>query len=73
MAPMKQPTREADKDRQFDSYSLTHGATRLHVTRRRLRQMLQQGELPFVQVRGQIRVPRWAIVLRKGNHESSGK
>ena len=64
MAPMKLPAHERVGEDPFASYSLTHLARLLHVTRRRIRQMLQQGELPFVEVHGQIRVPRTAILLR---------
>ena len=67
MAPMKQPARVAGKDNPFDSYSLTHLAHRLRVTRKRIRQMLQRGELPFVQICGQIRVPRGVIEKQSEN------
>ena len=61
MAPMKRPAHGQTGMDPFDSYSLTHLARLFHVTRRQIRRMLRQGELPFVQVRGQIRVPRSAI------------
>jgi excisionase family DNA binding protein len=72
MAPMKLPAHGRASEDSFDSYSLTHLAHLLHVTRRRIRQMLQKGDLPFVEVRGQIRVPRSAIVMRKGNCGARG-
>ena len=63
MAPMKLPAHGRASVDSFDSYSLTHLAHLLHVTRRRIRQMLQKGELSFVEERGQIRVPRSAIKI----------
>jgi excisionase family DNA binding protein len=67
MPPMKQPARVTDKDNPFDSYSLAQLARRLRVTRKRIRQMLQRGELPFVQICGQIRVPRRVIKKQPEN------
>ena len=61
MAPMKYPAgREAAGDLE-ESYSLTHLARRWGVSRRDIRQLLQQGELPFIEVLGQIRVPARAV------------
>ncbi len=71
MAPMKIPSSnpEPKPGDRFDSYSLSHVARCLHMNRRKIRQMLARGELPFVQICGMIRVPRWAIdlYLREGN------
>ncbi len=56
MAPMK-PTSQREPAEGFkETYSLTHLAQRWGVSRRVIRQMLQTGELPFLQVEGQIRV-----------------
>ncbi len=56
MAPMKCPSPRQPVDAFEESYSLTHLAHRWGVSRRAIRQLLQTGELPFVQVRGQLRV-----------------
>ena len=68
MAPMKCPTRRRMKDEFEDSYSLTHLARRWGVSRREVRLLLQKGDLPFVQVLGQLRVPTQAVY----NYEKSG-
>lgn len=57
MAPMKAPSQQEHDDEIDDSYSLTHLAHRWGVSRRTIRRMLQNGELPFVQIDGQLRVP----------------
>ncbi len=56
MAPMKCPSPRQPADEFEESYSLTHLAHRWGVSRRAIRQLLQTGELPFVQVQGQLRV-----------------
>ncbi len=62
MAPMKsRPSREPPTDDFGESYSLTHLAQRWGVPRRAIRQLLQTGELPFVQIEGQLRVPAEAV------------
>ena len=61
MAPMKCPARNESTDVFQDSFTLTHLARRWHVHRREVRQLLQTGQLPFVQLRGQLRVPRAAV------------
>ena len=61
MAPMKCPAKPKPADEFEDSYSLTHLAHRWDVSRRDIRQLLQRGELPFVEVLGQLRVPAAAV------------
>ncbi len=58
MAPMKSPIHQESLE---DSITLTHLAQRWEVSRREVRRLLQIGELPFVQVSGQIRVPLAAV------------
>jgi len=61
MAPMKcPPQREPENDLET-SYSLTHLAHRWGVSRRDIRHLLQSGDLPFVQIEGQLRVPAAAV------------
>ena len=57
MAPMKRPA-VADAD---DTLSLTALAHRWHCKRREVRRLLGAGVMPFVQIRGRIRVPRSAV------------
>lgn len=61
MAPMKSPAPRESSDGYEETYSLTHLAHRWGVTRREIRQLLQIGELPFVQIDGQLRVPASAV------------
>jgi len=66
MAPMKCPTSRQttdvlEADVLEESYSLTHLAHRWGVSRRVIRRRLQAGELPFVQIEGQLRVPSIAV------------
>jgi len=61
MAPMKSPTNQETPAGLENSITLTHLARRWGVTRREVRRLLQIGELPFVQVAGQIRVPTDAV------------
>lgn len=61
MAPMKVPNpHDLDEELQ-DTYSLTHLAHRWGVTRKAVRQLIQDGELPFVEIDSQIRVPGAAV------------
>ncbi len=62
MAPMKCPSHHQPTDALEESYSLTHLAHRWGVSRRVIRQLLQTGELPFVQVEGQLRVQAEAVL-----------
>lgn len=62
MAPMKCPSRHEPVDMFQESYSLTHLAHRWNMHRREVRHLLQTGQLPFVQVEKQLRVPRAAVV-----------
>jgi len=61
MAPMRCPAQREPANDYLDSYSLTHLAHRWGVSRRDIRQMLQCGELPFVQIEGQLRVTAAAV------------
>jgi len=61
MAPMKSPAPREPAGEYEETYSLTHLAHRWGVTRREIRHLLQLGELPFVQVDGQLRVPESAV------------
>jgi len=61
MAPMKCPFQHEPADVFEDNVSLTHLAHRWHLRRRDVRHLLQDGKLPFVQVRRQLRVPRAAV------------
>ena len=60
MAPMKCPSPDDPTDLFADSLSLTHLAHRWHMHRRDVRRLLQTGDLQFVQIRNQLRVPRTA-------------
>jgi len=65
MAPMKSPTHQEAQESLEESITLTHLAQRWDVSRREVRRLLQIGELPFVQVEGQIRVPVAAVRARE--------
>lgn len=53
MAPMRKPAPQTrERTLSIDAY-----ARRCHLTPREVRTLLGTGQLPFVQVRGQIRVP----------------
>jgi len=71
MAPMKCPAQREPAVGFEESYSLTHLAHRWGVSRREIRQLLQSGDLPFVQVAGQLRVP--AAAIRKIELEGDGR
>jgi len=65
MAPMKSPIHHEAQEGLEESITLTHLAQRWGVSRREVRRLLQIGELPFVQVSGQIRVPMAAVRSRE--------
>lgn len=56
MPPMKSTSKREPEEGFEDTFSLTHLAQRWGVSRRVIRQMLQTGELPFIQIEGQIRI-----------------
>lgn len=56
MPPMKSTSKREPEEGFEDTFSLTHLAQRWGVSRRAIRQMLQTGELPFIQIEGQIRI-----------------
>ena len=62
MAPMKNPARHPFAGLVDDSFSLTQLARRWGSTNREVRHLLQTRQLPFAQVRGQLRVPRAAAL-----------
>ncbi len=61
MAPMKCPAQRELANELEETCSLTHLAQRWGVSRKAIRQLLQDGELPFVQVEGQLRIPVDAV------------
>ena len=61
MAPMKRPAETEQHDPFEDSHSLTHLAQRWHMPRRKIRDLLKSGTLPFVDLEGQLRVPDPAV------------
>ena len=63
MAPMKCPAHKDEDEILQQSSTLTHLARRWNVSRRYVRRLVQTGALPFVQVTGQIRVPKRAVEL----------
>ena len=66
MAPMKRPAvTETD-----DTLSVAALAHRWHMKRREVRRLLGAGRLPFIQLRGRIRVPRTAVLRHEqGNFD----
>ncbi|MEM8947355.1 MAG: hypothetical protein AAGD11_19430 [Planctomycetota bacterium] len=62
MAPMKAPANREPLAELDDTVSLTHLAHRWGVSRRRIRQLLQSGGLPFVEIAGQLRVSSKVVV-----------
>ena len=64
MAPMKKPTQHV-ADEFADTISLPTAANQLGVSTRELKRRLGGGEMPFVQVRGRIRLPKKAIAKQK--------
>lgn len=65
MCPMKKSA-EKTFERLTGAVSLTAAARRAGVPRREVRRLVQRGKLPFVQVRGQIRVPTSAVRKLRG-------
>ncbi|QDS99874.1 MerR family transcriptional regulator [Adhaeretor mobilis] len=61
MAPMKRPATKPYLEDREDTLSLDALARRWHITHNEARQLLAEGELPFVQIAGKIRVPCEAI------------
>ena len=61
MPRMKSPSKLISDSPLKNSHSLTHLAHRWGVSRRDVRQLLQQGKLPFIQFMGQLRVPDSAV------------
>lgn len=61
MAPMKAPSHRELAEELEKSYSLTHLAHRWGVSRKAVRQLLQDGELSFFEIDGQLRVPAQAV------------
>ena len=61
MAPMKAPSHRTLSEDLAQSVSLTHLAGRWGVSRKEIRQLLQEGRLPFIQIGGQLRVPADAV------------
>lgn len=61
MPPMKSPSKLIGDSALENSHSLTHLAHRWGVSRRDVRQLLEQGKLPFIQFMGQLRVPEYAV------------
>lgn len=57
MAPMKRPAAPEHHDPFEASHSLTHLAHRWNLPRRKIRDLLKAGDLPFVDLAGQLRVP----------------
>lgn len=60
MCPMKKSPSESFQQL-TGAVSLSAAARRTGIPRREVRRMVQQGRLPFVQVRGQICVPAKAV------------
>ena len=60
-APMKSPSHRLTNAKFAESMSLTHLAHRWEISRREVRHLLQNGELPFEQIDGQLRVPTSAV------------
>ena len=61
MAPMKTERKGRPSETSNDTFSLTQLARRWEISRRKVRQLLQQQRLPFIQIRGELRVPRRAV------------
>lgn len=58
MAPMKRPNPHKSLQK---SHSLTHLAHRWGLKQRDVKELLRTGELPFVEFKGQLRVPSSAV------------
>jgi len=57
MAPMKRPADEASQGYYRGTWSLGEAARRLGVNKKELRCLLADGQLDFVQIARQIRIP----------------
>lgn len=57
MAPMKRPADEVSQGYYQGTWSLGEAARRLGVSKKDLRCLLASGQLDFVQIAGQIRIP----------------
>ena len=62
MAPMKTVRKSRPGESVTDTFSLSQLAKRWSISRRQVRQLLQSRQLPFVQIRGELRVPRTAVL-----------
>lgn len=71
MAPMKRPATKPYLEDRDDTLSITALAKRWHLTHHEARQLLAEGELPFVQVAGKIRIPCEAVATHEKNWETS--
>lgn len=63
MSPMKRLGSHADDF--AGTISIDQLARRWHTTRREIRRMLGGGKMTFVQIRGQLRVPREEVQRRE--------
>ena len=61
MAPMKTVRKSRPGESVNDTFSLSQLAKRWNISRRQVRQLLQSRQLPFVQIRGELRVPQAAV------------
>lgn len=66
MCPMKKSPAQTF-ERLTGAASLTTVARRTGLPRREVRRLVQRGKLPFVQVKGQIRVPQSAVKEMRGS------
>ena len=57
MAPMKRPADKASQGYYQGTWSLGDAALRMGVNKKELRCLLADGQLDFVQIAGQIRIP----------------
>ncbi len=57
MAPMKRPLAGGSQGYYEGTWSLREAARRLRISEKDLRRLLATGQLDFVQIAGQIRVP----------------
>ena len=66
MCPMKRPSTAAARGDFRGTLSLPAAARKLGVSTKTLRRRMARGEMPFVQIRGQLRVPS-DVVNRRGD------
>lgn len=64
MPPMRKPSR-AELPEFTGTLSLARAARELGIKQRQLRELLGNGKIPFVQVRGKFRIPERALVRRR--------